>query len=168
MAIAKCKECGAEVSTKAKQCPKCGAPVKKRTSIVTWLVAILLGVWVVGYFASGPSTDRAVPSSSKKEPTPREVAMKNTKLDFSWGKTGFGNVMEATFTVQNKSNYNIKDIAIKCIHEAKSGTTIDTNTKVIYDIVKANSTRRFEKVNMGFIHSQAHSSSCYISDLVVG
>jgi len=76
--------------------------------------------------------------------------------------------MEANFTVQNKSKYNIKDITIKCIHSAKSGTVIDTNTQTIYDVVKANSTKTFPKVDMGFIHSQANSSSCYISDLIVG
>ncbi|MCR4302462.1 MAG: zinc-ribbon domain-containing protein, partial [Sulfuricaulis sp.] len=110
MAMTKCKECGTEVSTKAKECPKCGAPVKRKTSVLTWLVAILLGLWVVGYIARGPSNDSSVSSVAKSESTPREVAMKETKLDFSWNKAGFGNVMEATFTVQNKSKYNIKDI----------------------------------------------------------
>lgn len=42
MALTKCKECGAEVSTKASHCPKCGAKVPKRTSLVTWLVLVFI------------------------------------------------------------------------------------------------------------------------------
>ena len=168
MAMTKCKECGVEVSTKAKECPKCGAPVKRKTSLVTWLVVALVGFWVIGYIARGPSTSTSSTSAAKSEPTPREVAMKETKLDFSWGTAGFGNIMQANFTIQNKSKYNIKDITIKCIHSAKSGTVIDTNKHTIFDVVKANSTKKFPDVNMGFINSQAHTSSCYIADLVVG
>jgi len=75
MAITKCKECGAEVSTKAKECPKCGAPVKRKTSVVTWVAAIILGLWVIGHFASGPSTSTPVSNAAKIEPTPKETAI---------------------------------------------------------------------------------------------
>jgi len=40
MALVKCKECGQEVSQKAGSCPKCGAPIEKKTSLLTWIVAI--------------------------------------------------------------------------------------------------------------------------------
>lgn len=168
MAIIKCKECGGEVSTKAKECPKCGAVVKRKTSAVTWLLVILFAL-CVGYIASGPSTTTTSlgSSSAKSQASVRDVAIKETKLDFSWSKAGFENIMEANFTIQNKSRYDIKDITITCVHSAKSGTVIDTNKQTIYDVVKVNSTKKFQNVNMGFIHSQAHSSSCYISDLIV-
>jgi hypothetical protein len=42
VALVKCKECGEEVSTKAKACPKCGAWLPKKTSIVTWGVLALI------------------------------------------------------------------------------------------------------------------------------
>jgi hypothetical protein len=42
VAFVKCKECGEEVSTKAKACPKCGAWLPKKTSIVTWGVLALI------------------------------------------------------------------------------------------------------------------------------
>ncbi|PCQ44939.1 zinc-ribbon domain-containing protein [Citrobacter freundii] len=31
MALIKCKECGEQVSDKAASCPKCGAPIAKKT-----------------------------------------------------------------------------------------------------------------------------------------
>ncbi len=75
--------------------------------------------------------------------------------------------MEANFTVENQSQYNIKDIEIKCTYFGKSGTAIDSNRRTIYDVVKAKSKKKFNKFNMGFIHTQANSSSCEITDLKI-
>jgi hypothetical protein len=83
-------------------------------------------------------------------------------VDFSWTKGGFGNVMEATFVVRNKAPIDIKDIQIRCVHSAASGTEIDSNTRTVYELVKANSTKHLRNVNMGFIHSQARSSACHV------
>lgn len=47
MALVKCKECGAEISSKAKTCPKCGAMVPKKTSLVTWLFLFLIIVIII-------------------------------------------------------------------------------------------------------------------------
>ncbi len=44
MALIKCKECGEKVSTKAKNCPACGAPIKKSSGCA--LILLLL----VGFF----------------------------------------------------------------------------------------------------------------------
>ncbi|WP_135475265.1 zinc ribbon domain-containing protein [Pseudoalteromonas sp. KS88] len=62
MALIKCKECGAEVSSKAKTCPKCGAKPAKKTSLITWFVLILI-VYLV-YSAS----QRSTPNSNYKKP----------------------------------------------------------------------------------------------------
>lgn len=42
MALVKCNDCGKEISKKAKACPDCGSPPKKKTSLLTWLVALCL------------------------------------------------------------------------------------------------------------------------------
>jgi hypothetical protein len=49
MALVKCKECGENVSTKATNCPKCGAKAPKKTSPLTWAV---LGLIVFGFYIS--------------------------------------------------------------------------------------------------------------------
>lgn len=46
MALIKCKECGEKVSTKAKNCPACGAPIK-RTSGCAVVLLVLLGVSII-------------------------------------------------------------------------------------------------------------------------
>lgn len=48
MALVKCSECGKEVSTKAEQCPHCGAPVRKKTSGCAILAAVLFGLVLLG------------------------------------------------------------------------------------------------------------------------
>lgn len=42
MAIIKCSECGHEVSSKAKQCPKCGNPINKKNKFKIVLIVIVI------------------------------------------------------------------------------------------------------------------------------
>ncbi len=167
MALTKCKECGEEISKKAEKCPKCGAPAKKRTSIFTWFVTIVLVLWAIGHFSTNPGTDTTSTANSKREPSPKQVAMKKVNLDFSWNKVGFDNIMEANFTITNNSKYKIKDIEITCTHYAKSGTRIDSNERTIFDVVPAKGKKIFEKFSMGFMHSQAEKTGCAITDLKI-
>jgi hypothetical protein len=98
---------------------------------------------------------------------PKTIALSQLKFDYRWRKGGFGSVMEADFTLKNNSDHDIKDFEITCEHFAKSGTLIDRNKRTIYDVVKAHATRKFPNFNMGFIHSQAASSSCAVTDLSI-
>lgn len=43
MSLMKCKECGKQISDKAKACPSCGY-VPRRTSLFTWIVTIILAI----------------------------------------------------------------------------------------------------------------------------
>jgi RNA polymerase subunit RPABC4/transcription elongation factor Spt4 len=71
MALVKCKECGEEVSTKAKICPKCGAKAPKKTSIFTWL--ILVFIIVVVY-----SVNQNPTSTSKNSASPTAISSNST------------------------------------------------------------------------------------------
>ena len=46
MALVKCHECGNQVSTEAKNCPQCGAKVKRPTSRTTIVLGGLFAVAV--------------------------------------------------------------------------------------------------------------------------
>lgn len=98
---------------------------------------------------------------------PKQVALRDVKLDFKWAKGGFGSVMLADFTIDNPTPYTIKDIEVKCVHSAPSGTEIDSNTRTIYEMVKPKSKKVVRAFNMGLINSQASSSACRIEDLEV-
>lgn len=64
MALRKCKECGHQVSTKAKNCTNCGAPVKTQISTgIGCLIIILFLIAISGLFSS---IDRGSSIPSKK------------------------------------------------------------------------------------------------------
>jgi hypothetical protein len=167
MALTKCRECGEQISTKAAACPKCGAAPKKKTSLFTWLVVAFIGFAVLGSITGKNNSGGSSAVSAPAAADPEHVALAATKLDFTWEKVGFDSVMEGNFTVTNGSQYTIKDITIECTHFAKSGTRIDSNERTIYDTVPAGKTKTFNKFNMGFIHSQANSTSCRITKVKV-
>jgi zinc-ribbon domain len=98
---------------------------------------------------------------------PKAILLRDVELKYSWSKEGFGNVMIASFTLKNPTYYRFKDFEITCTHYAASGTHIDSNTRTVYEIVEPHSTKQIKGMNMGFIHSQAATSSCQVSDLVV-
>lgn len=167
MALTICKECGESISKKATKCPKCGSPAKKKTSLFTWLVVGIIVLFAGGYFSSDPGSSAGSGAGSQRETSPKTLARANVELEFTWKKVGFDNVMEANFKIINKSDYPIRDIQVRCTHYAKSGTKIDSNRATIYDVVPANSTKTFEDFNMGFIHTQAQSTSCVLVDFTL-
>jgi hypothetical protein len=68
MALAKCRECGAEVSDAAKTCPKCGIdkPIKKM-SLLTKLLLGLIGLGVISQFMAGGSSKPPASSSASEK-----------------------------------------------------------------------------------------------------
>lgn len=59
MSLIKCKECGDQVSKKAKTCPHCGAELKKERKNIGWLSAIIIIVvfaWLIGYLTESYET----------------------------------------------------------------------------------------------------------------
>lgn len=78
MALVKCKECGEDVSTSAKACPKCGAPPPKGTSLGAWFVLFLIiyGVYAVSKDSPTSASSSAARSSasSSSSSTSRVVA----------------------------------------------------------------------------------------------
>lgn len=179
MALKLCKECKREVSTDAKACPHCGK--KNPTSRTTSLGVVLVGVLVLSVYTAlnmgriaDDSTHPTVetgpsPASSFRERTdsPRNQALSQIKLDFTWRKGGFETAMIADFVITNPSPWRVKDLEVTCDHFGPSGTKINSNVKTIYEIVEPKGTKRVNQINMGFIRSQATQSSCTVTNLVV-
>jgi hypothetical protein len=112
--------------------------------------------------------ENALTTAASSIPAPVDLkadALSKIKLDFTWSTDDV--IMTANFVVKNEGDRGIKDFEITCNHTAKSGSLIDSNTRTIYDIVKAHSTKRFPNFNMGFIHAQAAQSSCRVVNLTV-
>ena len=75
MALKRCKECGGQVSSKAKMCPGCGAPVKQTSAGCGCLSVIVIAVVIVALMNSGEKDSSSQsgggqPSESHAAPTP--------------------------------------------------------------------------------------------------
>lgn len=157
-----CKHCGKLVQKSVNKCPSCGKPINT-LSIIHWTGIVILGLMLIGMFnSSEDSVPPKIQVPSEKEL--KRIVSKDLKLEYSWDKEAFGMVMEADLTILNNSQSAIKDIEIQCDHYAKSGTKIDSNNREIYEVFAANSARSFANFNLGFIHEQVVSTSCYIKD----
>ncbi|KES23077.1 MULTISPECIES: zinc ribbon domain-containing protein [Pseudomonas] len=82
MALMKCKECGSQVSTKAKACPTCGAkPPKKTIGTLSGLIIIGLAVVVFskifGGGSSGSSANQVASADRCNDPTMAFVMSQN-------------------------------------------------------------------------------------------
>jgi len=69
--LIKCKGCDQEVSPDAKACPKCGAPVKKKTGCLMMIVYVFLGLFllaiIVPLFSGGSSNKSESQSSTHQD-----------------------------------------------------------------------------------------------------
>jgi len=97
MALVKCKECGEEISSKAKACPKCGAKAAKKTSLFTWLVLIII-VFVI-YSANKTTTStRTTSNISTSSSTKPEIVKKIIPPKPSWNTTTSKDEMTGKFS----------------------------------------------------------------------
>lgn len=93
MALKPCKECGNQISDKAKTCPQCGAAQPKKTSVFTWIVLGFIVLTVLGAMFSGSDENSQNSNSSTSKSASKD---KNT-----------AGVM--LFYVQNQIRQNAKD-----------------------------------------------------------
>jgi hypothetical protein len=141
--------------------------------ILGFILLGLMGLAALRFFdarGSNPAGGAALLTAQSQAPQPvdpRAEVRRNPERyleisKFSWSKEGFGSVMVAEFSIKNTSDYDLKDISIKCRHSGPSGTVIDSNERTIYEIVKAKTSKPIRHFSMGFIHSQAARSGCEV------
>lgn len=146
-------------------------PEKKKSSgcamaflllILLVFLGVILGIQKTPAPGDGAGADTATP----KPLTADECARMVKVTQWSWTKSEFG-IMEADFTISNGAPVDVKDITIRCEHSGPSGTVMDSNTRTIYEVIRAGEVRRFENFKMGFINSQATRSSAMIKSVAL-
>jgi hypothetical protein len=172
MAMAKCRECGTEVSDTAKTCPKCGVtkPVKKMSVITKGLLGffgLAFAISIISSKVQGPQ-----PQASGTPPLPqldpKEVAINAMRMDkTSWHAGGFNNILMLSAKVHNEGAKDVKDITIECDTFANSGTQIGTVKGVVLERIKAGGTLNVREFNMGFINQQTASTRCAVVNVVL-
>lgn len=69
MALKKCEECSKEISTDASECPNCGAKQAKKTSALSWIVALFFGAVLFNMISRSGNTV----TSSNQAPLSNDV-----------------------------------------------------------------------------------------------
>jgi len=77
MALAECKECGGQISSKAKVCPHCG---KKKSNGCGTLFLFLIGLGVVFF-----TLDRCFTTELTEEERQEQIEQRKLNSDLSWG-----------------------------------------------------------------------------------
>jgi hypothetical protein len=101
MALIVCKECGSSISKKANKCPNCGAPRKRKTSIGTWLVVVIIVLYFIGEYGS-QNTDIVKSPPSVKE----QEWSYSQNVDPMTSKTSYFASLASTNTINFKFPYN--------------------------------------------------------------
>lgn len=148
---------------------------KKSFSGVTWRFLVVVIAFLVicmliisiALIVGGDGDKPVIKDMPVKPISAKDEVLNSLKFDYQWRKAGFGNVMEADFTINNQSNYDIRDIKIICQLYGKSGTRIDEVKAIVYDMVKKKSKKKINDFNMGFIHNQTSNAACEVMDFKI-
>lgn len=81
MALVKCKECGAQVSTKARTCPSCGSPTRKPLTMLAFLGYTILGFALLGVVASFVEKHEASLTPAQRQARDQERAKQRTEAE---------------------------------------------------------------------------------------
>ena len=88
MAVSNCKECGRQVSSKAKACPHCGAKAPKTTSIFSVvLVSLLVFAVYTGYVPDSTNSNSVKNTSSTPTSEKKDERSQRTK-EYLWIEEG--------------------------------------------------------------------------------
>lgn len=150
--------------------------IQKSSSKGCWIAAIVVvglcvlgigGCTLIGILGLGNVAKEMSNEMEAAEQRKADAISGIEIVDFKWAKEGFGSIMDASFTIQNNGSTDVKDIEIVCTTFAPSGTKIDSNTRTIYEVVKAGESRTFANFSMGFIHNQADKSVASIKSALI-
>lgn len=131
-------------------------------------IKIVIFMLIFGYIGSKCTKNDTSPTPTAPAVTEKTFVKDNVQLQkIEFQRGGFENILMLSAKIENKSKRDIKDIKILCTHYANSGTVIDSNERIVYELVKAGSSKKIKEFNMGFIHSQANSTACEIVDFTL-
>jgi hypothetical protein len=127
-------------------------------------MAVVLGARGSAMTPAASTTAVQMAAETKPENLSRSQILANFRIrSLSWHKDGFGTVMMASFVLQNDNPMPLKDIEVTCASSGPSGSTIDTNARTVFDVVRQKSYLEVDKINMGFIRTEAVDTKCRVT-----
>jgi hypothetical protein len=77
-----------------------------------------------------------------------------------WRRGGLGSKALITFTIRNRNDYAVKDVAISCAFSRRDGSHLTDRVRMIHDTVKMRGRRTFAGVHVGFVNVNAFTAKC--------
>ena len=138
--------------------PKSGSFYLRILSDGDWTVTVVQ----LGTVADAPQLAPSA-SPSPKASTPRNLTLR----EVAWSRSRYG-ALFANFLIENVGDGDVRDFTIACVAYGPSGTAIDSVSKTIYEILKAKTTKEYEGVEIGPIHSQVAAVRCLATESSAG
>lgn len=91
MSLIKCPECGKQISSEVKNCPKCGYPLKKSGAFLAIMGWVVAGVLVVSMFSCEPRNQNL--NTGNNDSKPSHVVAETRSVDViedKWCRGEFG------------------------------------------------------------------------------
>lgn len=131
MALKQCKECGKEVSDKAKKCPNCGAPVPKSVGVFGILLTLFVGFIFFKTCSNmeGGSGSASSPTSATSY-TPPEPQTPPLEVQ-SWRCDKEHGYAYVRGEVKNVSNRKLEHVEAVGTFRTKSGELVKSSDSLI-------------------------------------
>lgn len=130
-----------------------------RMGMVALGLTIIHSGWT---FAASPS--KGAPAKPAPSSSPRDVAMKSLKLDYTVFTTP-DHVMKGTFTVDNQSTHDVSSVKVRCRPVGENGVALPAKETTFNDVVKAKASKKFIQVSLGLVSGNPQSTACNVVDL---
>jgi hypothetical protein len=117
--LVKCSGCGQDVSPEAKACPKCGAPVKKKTGCLMMIVygfVGLIALGIIGAIISGSGSNSGSGSSSSP---PTQSSTPQVTVSLPQDEKAFCDAVSDFISQYNAAPNDLKKSAVRVARKQK-------------------------------------------------
>lgn len=136
-------------------------------------LGMLVGLVVFGSVVYGLA--RALPAqrsgilpmaatSDASAPVDRSLILERLPVTKRVFRGSGGDPLTASFTVENKNDFAIKDFTIRFTFYGNSGTMIGSRSKTFYEVVAAKGEKRLTNARLDFMPNQGASVSAEVID----
>jgi len=125
------------------------------------VILFILALIVIGSMVSGTSSFDSYREKAKEKQAAKDIPVIK---DFKWTNSGVTMIVDFQFANESKKTW--KDMKVVCEGSANSGTKIDKNERVVYEILKPGEKKTMKHFNMGFLASQVERVGCKVVDAV--
>ena len=129
--------------------------ITEQTSKLKNLNINILMLIVFSFFLINTFSPNAQAAKSERESVKRVIVVK----DYKWGSGGMGRpAILAEITLENRGNYDYKDIAIEVDLYTKNDIPLGSLRSTIHEILPSKSEKTFYNLKFGIMHSELQNT----------